>query len=353
MAKLRKDNSGTLDIEFRRAELMRAESVLERISNRAVALQTEQRAPDRVILRQRARTPLHPISSYPLKEILIAMVVGFAIPIGLAVLIEAARPKVNSGESLQRNVHLNVLGEVARLPARSARAKSKSLRYHRQPLLFEESVDALCTNLFLSQWGQAKTFAITSAVNAEGKTSIATQLALSVSRMRNVKTLLIDCDLRIPELHNYFDIPLGPGLTDILTGALFPEETIVETWLENLDVLPAGQLNSNPHSLFTAEAMQRMLGWAMNKYKYIILDTPPVLEASESLVAAKASDVSILCTMQNVSRFDQIRKACERLTVVGSPPIGAILNGVTYRHGKYSYHYHDGTTRQHTPDISV
>ena len=343
VSKLRKDNNGTLDIEFRRAELLRAESVLERISNRTVALRTEQRAPERIILRQRARPPLYPISSYPVKEILFVLFAGFAIPFGLAVLFEAARPKVNGGESLQRNIHINVLGEVARLPVRQVRVRGQgSLEFNRDLFLFEETVDALRTNLFLSErWSKSRVFAITSAVNSEGKTSIATQLALSVSRIKDVKTLLIDCDSRVPELHEHFDLSLSPGLTDVLTGESKPEETIMRTWLTNLDVLPAGELKVNPHSLFTPEAMERVLHWASSQYDYIILDTPPVLAASESLVAAKAADASIICAMQNVSRFDQVREACERLAVVGSPPIGAILSGVPYRSNKYLYGKYD------------
>lgn len=343
ISKLREDNNGTLDIEFRRAELLRAESVLERISNRAVALRTEQRAPERVLLRQRARPPLHPISSYPIKEILFVIFAGFAMPIGLAIVIEAARPKVNGGESLQRNIQLNVLGEVARLPVRQLRSSEQSsLQFSRESLCFEESVDALRTSLFLSErWGKARIFAITSAVNSEGKTSIASQLAISVSRMKNVRTLLIDCDSRIPELHEHFDIPLTPGLTDALADNVQPHQATVHTWLNNLDVLPAGELKMNPHALFTADAMERVLHWAASEYDYIILDTPPVLAASESLVAAKAADVSIICAMQNVSRFDQVREACQRLAMVGSPPIGAILNGVPHRSSKYPYGNYD------------
>jgi Mrp family chromosome partitioning ATPase len=102
-------------------------------------------------------------------------------------------------------------------------------------------------------------------------------------------------------------------------------------------VLPAGDLKSSPHELVGNGALQSVLEWTSKKYAYVVLDTPPILAAAESLVLAKAADASLICAMQDVSRSGQVRKACERLMGAGCRPVAAVLNGVSPGH--YSYHY--------------
>jgi tyrosine-protein kinase Etk/Wzc len=89
-------------------------------------------------------------------------------------------------------------------------------------------------------------------------------------------------------------------------------------------------------------AWQAVLAAIPSDYRYIIIDTPPVLAASESLVLAKAADASLVCAMRDVSRMDQVRKASERLQAAGSRVIGTVLNGVptrqyAYRYGTYAH----------------
>ena len=129
----------------------------------------------------------------------------------------------------------------------------------------------------------------------------------------------------------------------MLRGDVAPEDCVVHTDLENFDVLCAGELKESPHALFSEESLERFLDWASSKYEYIFLDTPPILAAAESLVVAKLADASLVCAMLNISRSDQIQEACERLSMVGSPSVGAVLNGVpfrsyTTRYGEYVYY---------------
>jgi Mrp family chromosome partitioning ATPase len=143
-------------------------------------------------------------------------------------------------------------------------------------------------------------------------------------------------------MHRLFDTPLEPGLTKVLEGKCTIEEAIVSIGESNLDLLPAGKLTANPHQLFgngSREALRRAIP---EKYRYVIIDTPPILAASEALMLAALADASVVCTLRDVSRIDQVKKAYERLQTTGGNPVGLVLNGVpagayAHRYGSYGY----------------
>ncbi len=107
-------------------------------------------------------------------------------------------------------------------------------------------------------------------------------------------------------------------------------------------LLPAGRLDVSPHKLLGNGAWTSLLAQIPACYRYVLIDTPPVLSASEALVLVKAADASLVCVMRDVSRVDQLRRILNRLEAAGSQPVGLVLNGVpaksySYRWGEYSY----------------
>jgi len=105
-------------------------------------------------------------------------------------------------------------------------------------------------------------------------------------------------------------------------------------------LLPAGKLRGNPHRLVGNGAMESLLEEVKPMYRYVIIDTPPVLAASEALVFAKSADAAVICTMRDASRVDQVKKVRDRLISAGARTVGIVLNGVpvnqyAYRYGNY------------------
>ena len=341
----RKEYSGeTLTLEFKRAELGRAEEVLDLMATRASRLRTEQRAPDRVTRLKEAEIPSLPVELVPYKKMSMAGLAVFCIPFVLAVLWERVVRRISTSEQLERNSNLTVVGEIARLPMRTRTNRSLATGRAGQGLkVFEESIDGLRTGLMLSESLQdVKVLAVTSASNREGKTSVASQLAVSIARALNQPTLLIDGDVRSPDVHNVFEIPLGPGLVEVLSDQASLEDAVVTSWSKYVHLLPAGKLHISPHKLFGNGALRSVLDELRPSYRYIIIDTPSVLSASEALVLAKAADASLMCAMRDSSRASQVRMAYERLVAAGSHPVGTVLNGVpassyAYRYGSYAY----------------
>jgi capsular exopolysaccharide synthesis family protein len=340
--KLRQFGGDTAELVFARDELTRAEGIFQLIARRQLELQTEQGAPARVILRHPATVPEAPLEIFPWKRILIALFAGLAAPFGLAVLWERMVRRISDTQDLERQSRLTVLGEIARLPAgrrvgRSTAAGEVVADFR----VFEESVDHLRTILALSEgFRDTRILAVTSAANHEGKTSVASQLAMSLARVSGEQVLLIDGDMRSPDLHKLFESPLEPGLADVLAGQCPLEGAIATGWSEHVHLLPAGKLKSSPHKLLGNGAWASLLKRIPARYRHVIIDTPPVLAASEALVMTAAADASLLCVMRDVSRMDQVCKAAERLQMGGDRLVGTVLNGVpiklyAYRYGNY------------------
>ena len=333
----------TLELYFMRGELAKAEGVFAVLSERIDRLTTEQRAPDQVKLLRRAQEAVVPVKEAPYAEMALASLLFF-VPFGLAGAWEYLVRRVSNMQQLEESVNVTVIGEVACLPVQTRVARNGSkARVDRGLTVFEESIDGLRTHLMLSEELMGmKVLAVTSAAENEGKTSVAAQLAVNIAWVSGKRTLLIDGDLRSPDIHNVFDISSEPGLAEILTKDCSVEDAIVRNEKNYTDVLPAGKLRTNPHRLLGNGTMSSFMREVRSRYDYIIIDTPPILAASESLVLARSADRSLMCAMKDSSRIDQIRKAHERLLAAGGQPIGVVLNGVPtshylHRYGAYAY----------------
>ncbi|MGA2030685.1 MAG: polysaccharide biosynthesis tyrosine autokinase [Thermoguttaceae bacterium] len=339
LAEIEQVSGENVNLTFMKDELAQAQKVLERITERQIALQTERAAPPQVIWHEPARVPQAPVEDIPYRNMALAVLLCLCLPFALAVGWEHLVPRISGSEDLERQLHLAVLGEIARLPTRSLAApRSAQARIGVELHVFQESIDSLRTALTLSDdLRDMRIVAITSAANHEGKTSVASQLALSLARASGKMTLLIDGDMRSPDVHHVFEVPLEPGLAEVLSDQCPLEDAIVSTHNEHVHLLPAGRLKVSPHRLLGNGAWKSLLEQIPTAYRYVIIDTPPVLAASEALVLAKAADATLVCVMRDVSRADQVRKASEQLLTAGGRPVGTVLSGVpTHR---YMYRY--------------
>jgi capsular exopolysaccharide synthesis family protein len=153
---------------------------------------------------------------------------------------------------------------------------------------------------------------------------------------------VIDGDLRAPSIHQLFEVPREPGLTEVLAGRSGLQEAIYVTQVDGVDVLSSGTLKGNPHPLFANGRWEQLLRQIPPEYRYVIVDTPPVLAASEALVLARGADAVLLCALRDVTRLPQLQKATERVVSTGAKVAGLILNGLpethyVNRYGTYSY----------------
>lgn len=326
----------SMELQFRTQDLDRQEGVLSRIGSRIVALKTELGVPGRISLQDKASQPIQPVQQLPWKKLAMALCGAFAAPFGLLFLWEQALRRVGDADAL-RESNIRVIGEIASLP-KGARAQTRN-----SPSLFEESVDSLRVGLqFSRDLEDTQVVALTSAVSGEGKTCLSAQLAVSMARASNEPTIIIDADIRSPDVADIFEVTNKCGLTDVLDGKTPLEDAVHSIPGLPLDVLPAGPPPKYLQELLGSDSFAKLINDLRQTYRHIIIDTPPLLAASEAVMFARHADAAVLCTMRNHSRGKQVSQAYERLVDAGANPVGVVLNGVavsyyTRRYGYYNY----------------
>jgi succinoglycan biosynthesis transport protein ExoP len=332
-------------LQFKHAQLERESRIFDLIEQRKLQNETEILNVARVEVRQRAEIPEAPVEAWPLKPLMMFSGAAFVLPFLVVIGWERISRRIGDAEQLSSEATLTIVGEIAQLPTRPVLSGGvASRRKVRRDLgLFQESVDSLRTCLLLSESTAAhRVFAVTSAVSGEGKTSLVSQLAISLARATGKRVLMIDADMRSPNLHDIFETRLEPGLANALRAQCEISDAVVEEVAEGVHLMPAGRLAGSPHNYLSNDAMSKLVGKLRDVYDYIVVDTPPILCASEALVIARAVDGTLLCALRDVSRSRQVRLATERLNMAGVNLMGAVLSGTSFRryastYGNYAY----------------
>jgi capsular exopolysaccharide synthesis family protein len=179
-------------------------------------------------------------------------------------------------------------------------------------------------------------------MSREGKSTLAAHLALSLSRLSSRPVLLIDADMRSPDQHHLFGVRLNAGLAEVLSKSVSLHDAIDRSLGDHLHILTAGSLRKNLYRNLSSESIEELFCEAKQLYEYIIIDTAPVLAASETLTIASVADGTLLSTMRDVSRHDHLKRCVSRLTMSRAKIVGTIFNGIPrwdyyYRYGNYRY----------------
>lgn len=187
--------------------------------------------------------------------------------------------------------------------------------------------------------GKCKKVALTSALPKEGKTITTINLAVTCSQTE-AKVLLIDCDMRRPRIHRYFDLESRIGLSNVLSGMCSTEEAIKETGRPNLKVMPAGLIPPNPAELIASENMKSMLDKLSEEFDYIIIDTPPVNVVSDVLSLVNYIDGTIFVVCSERSTHPETKRGLAKFQYANANILGFVLNNVSSKNTKgYSNKY--------------
>jgi len=168
---------------------------------------------------------------------------------------------------------------------------------------------------------------------------VATVMAQSGSRV-----LIVDCDMRKPRIHEIFGLPNARGLSDLLVGGEEWASFIKNTKIPNLDLLSCGTIPANPSELLSSKRMQRLLTLLGDKYDRIIMDSPPVLAVTDSILLSRLVEGIILVVGAGASSKNGVSRAVELLKEVNSRIVGAVLNNLNVEKERYyysRYYYYD------------
>jgi capsular exopolysaccharide synthesis family protein len=205
---------------------------------------------------------------------------------------------------------------------------------------FAEAFRSLRTSLLLSTAGRPPKFiVITSATPSEGKTTAASNLA-AILAQRDTRVLLIDGDLRRPNIHHRFGLNGKIGLTTVLTGATTLEETVQNvTEIPNLDILPSGPVPPFPTEMLSSGAMEAILKRCGELYDYVVIDSPPILSVTDGVILARQADAVVLVVRHGKSSKHVVRRARDILLRAGAGITGIVLNAVDLNSPEYYGYY--------------
>lgn len=203
----------------------------------------------------------------------------------------------------------------------------------KQPFPYKEAYKSLRANLnFATQNGKVKSILVTSAISAEGKTTVSINLAISLIESGK-KVLLIDADLRNPSVHRHLRVRQDKyfGLSNLLSSGELIGKSIRHMEKYNLDILMSGEIPPNPAELLGNGDFKSILKAVDTSYDYVIIDTPPVGIVSDAAVLSQFVDGVLMVVAQNKSTQNQVLTAKQNLERVNANVIGAILNNYDMR----------------------
>ena len=183
---------------------------------------------------------------------------------------------------------------------------------------------------------------ITSALPKEGKSFTAANLAQVIVRQHGRRVLLIDADLRNPQLHNLLGADPGPGLSEYLRGESDEYSVLQRGPMPNLLLLPAGRVGTNAAELLASGRMKSLLNRMEPMFDWIIIDSPPAVPVSDAAILAKDCDGVLLIVRSNSTPTDAARRA--RNEFAGRNLVGVVLNGITADQSPYMQYYYSAET---------
>jgi polysaccharide biosynthesis transport protein len=301
---------------------------------------TEEAGANNVSIMEVASPSTKPSYPEPSRFVAAGMFLGALTGLGLAWLRDLLDHRIRTVEEMSEVLQLPVLGVLPYFGDRQDPAEAGRLVASRPRSMAAETIRTLRTAIHFGLAGaQSKTICITSPSPGDGKSTVASNLAIAMAQSGQ-RVLLIDADLRKPTQHEIFEVSLERGLGSILAERRPVEEAIIPAVIETLDLLPCGLSPSNPVELLNNGFFADLLEGLKNRYDKIIIDSPPVMPVADARVIAALADATILVLRAERSTRRLSVAARNELWRVRAHRLGLVVNRVpTGKHESYNYGY--------------
>lgn len=290
------------------------------------------------------------IAPKKLQIMILALLLGGILGTMLVLLKNLLRNVVKDPERLEAKTGVPVIATIPRSPLLTRLRKNKKspnrlLAHADNDSLSYEAIKSLRTNLMFGMpvvgkvGERAKVILITGESPGVGKSFVSANLTEVFSQL-DKKVLIIDADMRLGELHRMFDMTPDNGLGDYLAQHIELARVIHPTSIDNIDFMPRGQHPKNPSSLLSGDKFEQMMTELNEHYDYIVIDSPPILAASDAMVMSHYADRVLMVTRYDQSVEGQVAYAIKQMHKAGIQVDGIVLNDVQQGlMSKYSYHY--------------
>ena len=287
-----------------------------------------------------ASTPLIPYKPNIKLNMLLATLMGLMGGVFLAFIFEHFDNTIKDEEEVKRRFSLPFLGAIPLVDENELQDLEKVV-YANPKSLVSEAFRVIRTSiLYSSPNSPPKSLLITSTQPLEGKTTCASNLALSFTQS-GLKVVLIDADLRKPRLHKLFlNNGYAFGLSTYLVGKMELSGVINRTSLDGLDIITSGPIPPNPAELLGSKRMKELIEHLLEEYDHVILDGPPIAGFADSRLLSSVVDGVLLVTSIGITQRQTLRSSIEDILRVRGRIIGTIVNRLESRRSKYGYSYH-------------
>jgi capsular exopolysaccharide synthesis family protein len=329
------------EYDTRKRELLASQEVLDSLMSRLkqTDVSTELKASNIRIV-DPAVVPRAPIRPNRQRDVLFGVLMGLMASIGLAFFLEYLDNTLKSPEDVREHLGVPLLGVIGEMESKNP---GPVLLGPRPVGSFAEGYRVLRTALDYS-WSDKgpRVIVVTSTSPGEGKTLTSINLALTLASADG-KVLLVDGDLRKPQVHSVLKMSKRPGLSDVLVGQAKVSEAVQAVPNTHLSLLTAGTHVPSPADLMTTQVLDGLVQGLRNVYNWIVIDSPPVAAVADALILARATDGVVVVAGAEMVPRAAVRHTLERVHEAGARILGVVLNRAQNRrrpYGSYYGHYY-------------
>jgi capsular exopolysaccharide synthesis family protein len=286
-----------------------------------------------------AEQPRWPVLPNVRRDLMVAAALGLMLAFGLVLGFEYFDSRIKSPDEIKTHLGLPFLGLVPSLPAKGN--ESILISAFDAPPHFAESIKAIRTAVVFSSADEgARSVVVTSTGPGEGKTMVSSNLAVALAQA-DQRTLIIDCDMRRPRIHEMFGGDQEPGVSNVLVGTSELKEVIRKTAAPNLSIVAAGHIPPNPAELLGSPRFKELIRTLRTQFDWIIIDAPPVMAVTDAAVIGHTATGVVFVVGAEMTSRRHAAVAIEQLAAAKSHFIGAVLNRANVqRHGYYYSTYY-------------
>jgi polysaccharide biosynthesis transport protein len=309
-----------------------------------------------------AEVPEEPHRPRPLLNLTLAFAIGSLMGVGLAFFVEHLDRSIRTRDDIDLYLKLPSLGIIPRHTTRSLAANRKLLAsqnasdpksvvsiksvewvaYHDAGSIIAETYRNLRTSILLSAHNghPPKCLMVTSSQKGEGKTTTAINMAITFAQT-GAKVMLLDCDMRNPNVHKALNLKNDAGMSTFLSGNSDLSSLIQASSIPNLSVVPSGPIPPNPAELVGSPRMQEGLSLLQSLVHYVVIDTPPVLAVADARILGTVVDGVVLVVKAGTTPKDAVRHTKLLLEEINARILGILLNNVDIHSASYSRYGYD------------
>lgn len=298
-----------------------------------------------------AVVPINSFKPDKFKILLISILLGTALGIAIAIFREIDERVFKSSDQLVEKLKLPLLGIFPHVHKRlTMKCPVERIVAANPRSTVSEAVNNIRTNLvFSNRKDSSQVILITSAIASEGKTTLSTNLSISLSRL--APTLILDADTRKPRVHKIFGSETEGGFLEYLSGKRSLKESVQrDDESKNLYCMPVHAIPDKPLELLSSKRFDQALKQLKTKFKYIIINAPPVLPVSDAVVISSVTDGVIFVVGSEMAPQKAVFSALSQLQRVGANVIGTVLTRANMQssnyHSKYYYYSYDNYSEQ-------